>query len=72
MLNLLGEAGFSGLAKYEGLHDALAIPGVYPFLYGKKMTKPFRKMGHVTILGNTKEEIIEKSEQVKSLIRVIS
>jgi 5-(carboxyamino)imidazole ribonucleotide synthase len=72
MLNLLGEAGFSGSAKYEGLHEALAIPGVYPFLYGKKMTKPFRKMGHVTILGNTKEEIIEKSEQVKSLIRVIS
>jgi len=72
MLNLLGEDGFSGLAKYEGLNEALAISGVYPFLYGKKMTKPFRKMGHVTILGSTKEEIIEKSEQVKSLIRVIS
>ncbi len=72
MLNLLGADGFNGLAKYDGLDEALAIPGVYPFLYGKKMTKPFRKMGHVTILGNTKEEIIEKSEQVKSLIRVIS
>lgn len=72
MLNLLGEDGFSGVAKYEGLDEALAIPGVYPFLYGKKMTKPFRKMGHVTILGANKEEIIEKSEQVKNLIRVIS
>jgi len=72
MLNLLGEDGYSGEAKYEGLDEALAIPGVYPFLYGKKMTKPFRKMGHVTILGANKEEIIEKSEQVKNLIRVIS
>jgi 5-(carboxyamino)imidazole ribonucleotide synthase len=72
MLNLLGEAGFSGPVKYEGLNEALAISGVYPFLYGKKQTKPFRKMGHVTILGKTKEEIIEKSEQVKSLIRVVS
>ncbi len=72
MLNLLGADGFNGLAKYDGLNEALAIPGVYPFLYGKKMTKPFRKMGHVTILGNTKEEIVEKSEQVKNLIRVIS
>ncbi len=72
MLNLLGEDGYSGEAKYEGLAEALAIPGVYPFLYGKKMTKPFRKMGHVTILGANKEEIIEKSEQVKNLIRVIS
>jgi 5-(carboxyamino)imidazole ribonucleotide synthase len=72
MLNLLGADGFSGAVKYEGLKEALAIPGVYPFLYGKKMTKPFRKMGHVTILGNNKEEILEKSEQVKNLIRVIS
>lgn len=72
MLNLLGEDGFSGTAKYEGLNEALAIPGVYPFLYGKKITKPFRKMGHVTILGANKEEVIKKSEQVKNLIRVIS
>ena len=72
MLNLLGEEGYAGAAKYEGLAEALAIPGVYPFLYGKKLTKPFRKMGHVTILGATKEEIIAKSEQVKNLIRVIS
>jgi len=72
MLNLLGAAGFNGPAKYEGLGDALAIPGVYPFLYGKKITKPFRKMGHVTILGDSKEVIIAKSEKVKNLIRVVS
>ena len=72
MLNLLGAEGFTGPAKYEGLADILAIPGVFPFLYGKKITKPFRKMGHITILGDSKDAIIEKANQVKNLIRVIS
>ena len=72
MLNLLGEAGYTGPVKYEGLSESLAIPGVYPFLYGKKITKPFRKMGHVTILGDSREEVEQKAAQVKNLIRVIS
>jgi 5-(carboxyamino)imidazole ribonucleotide synthase len=72
MLNLLGEDGFTGPVKYEGLHHILSIPGVHPFLYGKKITKPFRKMGHVTILGDTREEIEKKAEKVRNLIRVIS
>ena len=72
MLNLLGAEGFTGPAKYEGLAEIMAIPGVYPFLYGKKVTKPFRKMGHITILGESKEDIIEKANQVKNLIRVVS
>ena len=72
MLNLLGAEGYTGPAKYEGLADILAIPGVFPFLYGKKITKPFRKMGHITILGDSKDAIIEKANQVKNLIRVIS
>jgi 5-(carboxyamino)imidazole ribonucleotide synthase len=72
MLNLLGAEGFTGPAKYEGLAEIMAIPGVYPFLYGKKVTKPFRKMGHITILGDSKVEIIEKANQVKNLIRVVS
>ena len=72
MLHRLGAEGFTGPARYEGLADMMAIPGVYPFLYGKKVTKPFRKMGHITILGDSKEEIIQKANQVKNLIRVIS
>lgn len=72
MLNLLGAEGFEGEVVYEGLSECLAIPGVYPFLYGKKITKPFRKMGHVTILGKSREEIEEKANRVKELIRVIS
>lgn len=72
MLNLLGEDGCTGPVKYEGLQEILAIPGVHPFLYGKKITKPFRKMGHVTILGDSRIEIEEKAEKVRNLIRVIS
>lgn len=72
MINLLGAEGFEGEAIYKGLEECLAIPGVYPFLYGKKITKPFRKMGHVTILGESREAIIEKANKVKQLIRVIS
>lgn len=72
MLNLLGEAGFTGPVKYEGLEEILAIPGVHPFLYCKKITKPFRKMGHVTIVGDSRIEIEEKAEKVRNLIRVIS
>jgi len=72
MLNLLGEDGYTGPVKYEGLHEIMSIPGVHPFLYGKKITKPFRKMGHVTILGDSRLEIEEKAEKVRNLIRVIS
>ncbi|TBH75759.1 5-(carboxyamino)imidazole ribonucleotide synthase [Aquirufa nivalisilvae] len=72
MLNLLGEAGYTGKVKYEGLEEALAIPGVFPFLYGKKITKPFRKMGHVSIIGESREEVEEKANQIKKIIRVIS
>jgi 5-(carboxyamino)imidazole ribonucleotide synthase len=72
MLNLLGAEGYEGEAKYDGLSEILEIPGVYPFLYGKKITKPFRKMGHITILGDSREEIEHKANQVKKLIRVIS
>jgi 5-(carboxyamino)imidazole ribonucleotide synthase len=70
MVNLLGEAGFVGDAIYEGLEEAMNIEGVYPHLYGKKITKPFRKMGHVTILDPSIEGLKKKSELVKSLIKI--
>jgi 5-(carboxyamino)imidazole ribonucleotide synthase len=72
MLNLLGSEGFTGDAHYEGLEEALKLPGVYVHLYGKKTTKPFRKMGHVTIIGSTRSEVVEKMETVKKFLRVIS
>lgn len=70
MLNLLGEPGFSGEARYEGLQQALAIPGVTIHLYGKKFTRPARKMGHVTITAATVSEATQKAEIVKRVIKV--
>jgi len=72
MVNLLGEEGFTGPAKYEGLEDVLALKGVYVHLYGKAITKPFRKMGHVTITGYDKEKLSEKAKFVKQTLKVIS
>ena len=72
MLNLLGEPGYEGIAKYHGLHQALQIAGVKVHLYGKKITKPFRKMGHITILGNDRQDVIDKANQVKNIIKIVS
>lgn len=72
MINLLGEPGFEGPVHYEGLEEALSIPGVHPHIYGKALTKSFRKMGHVTITGETLNEVLETAEKVQHLIRVVS
>ncbi len=72
MVNLLGEAGYTGPAKYEGLDDLLAIEGASIFLYGKKETRPQRKMGHVTIVDQNADELKPKVEEVKKVIKVIS
>ena len=72
MINLLGEAGFSGEAVYQGLEEVLHLPGVYIHLYGKKTTKPFRKMGHVTIIHNDREQAIKIAKEVKEKLKVIS
>ncbi|MCX6275437.1 MAG: 5-(carboxyamino)imidazole ribonucleotide synthase [Bacteroidetes bacterium] len=72
MVNLLGEKDHSGEAKYEGLEKALAMEGVYIHLYGKKNTKPFRKMGHVTIAAKTIEDAKKKAILIKEIIRVIT
>ncbi|MDX5436006.1 MAG: ATP-grasp domain-containing protein, partial [Pontibacter sp.] len=72
MLNLLGEPGYDGEAQYEGLQEALAVPGVYIHLYGKKYTRPARKMGHITILGKDVEEAQQRAEQIRNVIKVIA
>jgi 5-(carboxyamino)imidazole ribonucleotide synthase len=70
MLNLLGAPGHEGVARYEGLREAMQIEGVKVHLYGKKITKPFRKMGHITVLARTRDEAIEKANKVKNLITI--
>ena len=72
MLNLLGEAGHTGSVYYEGFAECMAIDGVKIHLYGKKMTRPSRKMGHMTIVGNTVAEARIKAEKVKTIIKVKS
>ncbi len=72
MINLLGEKGYEGVAKYENLEKILAIDGVYVHLYGKKYTKPFRKMGHATIVDIDREKAIEKARYVQKTLRVIA
>ena len=72
MVNLLGEDGHTGPAVYEGLETLLAMPGVFPFLYGKAITKPFRKMGHVTVMDTNLDALREKVGRVKAGIRVVT
>jgi 5-(carboxyamino)imidazole ribonucleotide synthase len=70
MVNLLGEPGFEGLAKYEGINEILQLPGVHVHLYGKRLTKPFRKMGHVTIVDQDVEQLKKKANFVKQTLKV--
>ena len=70
MVNLLGEDGFTGVAYYEGLDDVLDLPGTHIHLYGKLMTKPFRKMGHVTITGSDFDSLEEKARFVKNKLKI--
>ncbi len=72
MVNLLGEDGYSGDAKYIGMDEAMATSGVHVHLYGKKVTKPFRKMGHVTVVGETIEQVEEKAKRIRNLIKIIA
>ncbi|WP_149913130.1 5-(carboxyamino)imidazole ribonucleotide synthase [Sphingobacterium cavernae] len=72
MINLLGEEGYEGLAKYVGVEDVLAMDGVYIHLYGKKYTKPFRKMGHVCIVNADRELAISNARKVQEILKVIA
>lgn len=72
MVNLLGEPGHTGPARYEGFQDVLGTAGVCVHLYGKKLTKPFRKMGHVTILDENIEQLKKKAAFVKQTLKVLT
>ncbi|TDE04479.1 5-(carboxyamino)imidazole ribonucleotide synthase [Flavobacterium hiemivividum] len=72
MVNLVGAEGFSGDVIYENIEKILGWNGVTPHIYGKKQTRPFRKMGHVTIVNTDIKEARRIAEEVKNTIRVIS
>mgnify|MGYP000061564298 FL=1 len=72
MLNLVGEENYSGKVKYQGLEEVLKLPKTYVHLYGKIETKPGRKMGHINVLADSREELMEKLIRIKSLVKVIA
>ena len=72
IVNVLGEEGYSGPAKYEGLNEVLSMNNVFVHLYGKTQTKPGRKMGHVTIMSADKNDLLEKVNRTKNSLKVIS
>lgn len=72
MVNIIGSENHSGEAKYDGLEKLLAISNIFVHLYGKKVTKPGRKMGHATILGNSTSECLANAQKVKELLTVIA
>ncbi|MDB5197052.1 MAG: phosphoribosylaminoimidazole carboxylase [Flaviaesturariibacter sp.] len=72
MVNIIGGQGYNGLVKYEGINEVLKIDNAFVHLYGKKETKPGRKMGHVTILSKEPQDLIHKANLIKQSLNVIS
>lgn len=72
MVNLVGKEGHQGQVRYENMEEILKFEGVTPHIYGKKETRPFRKMGHVTIVNKSLEQAREMAQKVKQLISVIT
>ena len=72
MVNLVGAEGYQGDVVYENIEQILAMQGVTPHIYGKRETRPFRKMGHVTIVNKDIEKARAIAEKVKQTIKVIA
>ncbi len=72
IVNLLGEKDFSGPAKYNGLPEVLKMRNVFVHLYGKKETRPGRKMGHVTIISKDMKDLVYTANKIKQLLKVTS
>ncbi len=72
MINLVGEPGFTGPPVYRGLEEVKRTDGVYVNLYGKAVTRPYRKMGHITVLGTDLQSAEEKAKWVKSKVQVLA
>lgn len=72
MVNLLGADGHDGVVSYSGLDEVLAMPGTYVHLYGKRNTRSFRKMGHITICDDDIEVAVKRAKKVKEIIKAVS
>ena len=69
MINLLGGESH-GQPRYDGMAEALGVEGCYVYIYGKAETRPFRKMGHVTLIADTVEEALSKAKKVREILKV--
>lgn len=72
MVNLVGAEGYTGDVVYQNIEEILKLDGVTPHIYGKRQTRPFRKMGHVTIVNEDLQEARKIAQQVKETIKVIA
>ncbi|MBU3714734.1 MAG: 5-(carboxyamino)imidazole ribonucleotide synthase [Ferruginibacter sp.] len=72
LVNLIGEEGHKGVAVYDGLHQVLSMENTFVHLYGKKETRPGRKMGHVTILSSEKQDLLYKANKIRRTLRVLN
>lgn len=72
IVNLVGAEGHSGIVRYEGLNEILQLENVFVHIYGKKETRPGRKMGHITILSKEKQELVHQANRIKQTVRVVS
>lgn len=72
MMNLLGADDFSGTYRLQGLEEVSAMEGVYVHLYGKKESKPMRKMGHITVTSPTLAQAKDKAKQVSKLVKFVA
>jgi 5-(carboxyamino)imidazole ribonucleotide synthase len=70
MINILGEPGYEGEPFIDGIHDALEIPELSFHFYGKSFTKPFRKMGHITVLDDDIDKALAKAMKAKDILKV--
>ena len=72
IVNMLGEENYSGVAQYDGLEDVLQMDNVFVHIYGKKETRPGRKMGHVTILSADRKDLTYKQSRIRHVLKVVS
>lgn len=72
MLNLVGEDNHTGKVTYEGLEKVLQLPNAFVHLYGKEETKPGRKMGHINVVAESREELMTELIKIKSMVKVVS
>jgi 5-(carboxyamino)imidazole ribonucleotide synthase len=72
IVNLIGSEGHSGEANYEGIEEVLKMENVFLHLYGKKETRPGRKMGHATILSPDKSDLVYKAKSIRQKLQITS